>query len=64
MNVGDDLMTYNDLINIYNARYYDINNLWAYEKIIEHSKALGGKHELQVMWDKGKTTWEPMNTLN
>ena len=34
INGGEDLLTYNDIINIYNYRYYDVKKLWTYEKII------------------------------
>ena len=43
MNGGDDIITYNDLINIYDAKYDDGKKLWNYEKIIDHIKASGWK---------------------
>ena len=56
-------MTYNDIINIYNGIYDDGNKLWTYDRIIDHSKASGGKHEVQVMWYTGEKIQEPMQDL-
>ena len=63
VNGGEELMNYNDLINIYNAKDDDAEKLWAYDKILDHRKAKGGKWEVKVLWDTGDEAWEPMQTI-
>ena len=57
VNGGEELMTYNDLINIYNSKMDDGDQFWTYEKILDHRKAKGGQLEVKILWDTGDITW-------
>ena len=42
-------MTYNDLINAYNARDEEGADLWTYDKIFDHRKTKKGQWEVKVV---------------
>ena len=63
VNGGEDLMNYNDLINIFNAHDQDGEKLWTYDKILDHRRVKGEQYEVKVLWDTGDVTWEPMKVL-
>ena len=56
-------MTYNDLINAYNARDEEGAQLWTYEEIIDHRQTKKGQWKVKFLWDTGDETWEPMNVI-
>ena len=56
-------MSYNDLINAYNAHDEDGINLWTYEKILDHWKTKKGQWEVKILWDTGDETWELMKII-
>ena len=63
VNGGEELMTYNDLINIYNSKMDDGDQYWTYERILDHCKAKGGQLEVKILWDTGDITYEHMDTI-
>ena len=60
VNGGEELLTYNDLINAYNAHDEDGKQFWTYEGFTGHCRDKRGKWEVEVAWDDGTKTWEPM----
>ena len=56
-------MTYNDLINAFNARDEERANLQTYGQITDHRKTKKGEWEVKVLWDTGDETWEPMRVI-
>eukprot|EP00957_Ditylum_brightwellii_P139905 10661050-Ditylum_brightwellii.AAC.1 len=39
------------------------NGLWTFSKILTHRTAAQGKIEVEVLWDNGETSWEPLAML-
>ena len=64
LNGGEELINYNDLINIYNAKDEDGTALWSFDKILDHRQTKKGKWEVKILWDTGEETWEPMQTVH
>ena len=62
LNGGEELMEYNDLINLINAKYEDGDGLHSYKDILDHRKKRG-KIEVQVQWDDGDITWESLKEM-
>ena len=56
-------MTYNDLINAFNARDEEGADLWTYDKITDHRKSKKGQWQVKVLQDTGDETWEPMQVI-
>ena len=63
VNRGEELMTYNNLINVFNARDEEGAHLWTYEEITDHRQTKKGKWQVKVLWDTGDETWEPMKVI-
>ena len=63
VNGGEELMTYNDLVNAYNARDEEGAQLWTYEEITDHRQTKKGEWQVKVLWDTGDETWEPMQVI-
>ena len=57
-----DIITYNELVNIINAPNEDGDKLWSFKSISGHRK-VGSKWEVQVDWDTGETSWEPLSEI-
>ena len=38
----------------------DEGRFWKFDKILKHRIVTNGKIEVQVLWDNGETTWEPL----
>ena len=62
MNGSEEIMEYNDLINLINAKHEDGNGLHSYNAILDHRKKRG-KLEVQIQWDDGDVTWEPLKEM-
>ena len=62
LNGGEDLMTYNDLINHYNKNKESNAELYAFKKILDHKKQKG-KWQLKILWSNDEETWEPMDII-
>ena len=56
-------MTYNDLINAFNAREEDGDQRWTYKEIVGHRLKKEGRWEVQVLWDTDETIWETMQVI-
>ena len=39
------------------------NGMWTFSKILDHRTAEQGKIELEVLWDNGETSWEPLTMM-
>ena len=63
VNGGEELMTYNDLINAFNVKDEERADLWTYEQITAHNKTKKGEWQVKVLWDTGDETWEPMKVI-
>ena len=63
MNGGEDLMAYNDIINIYNAIFDYVKKLCNYGKTSNHRKALRVNNGVHIMWDTSETKCKYMQTL-
>ena len=62
MNGSEELLEYNDLINLINARDEDGDNLHSFNAILDHRRK-SRKWEVQVQWDDGDVTWEPLTDM-
>ena len=59
-NNGEDaVVPYAEFINYLNKDDQDGEQLWGFEKILRHKVTKQGK-ELQILWDTGEITWEPL----
>ena len=63
VNGGEELMTYNDLVNAYNARDEEGAQLWTYKEITDHRQTKKREWQVKVLWDTGDETWEPMKVI-
>ena len=36
------------------------NGMWTFSKILNHRTVNKGKIEVEVLWDNGETSWEPL----
>ena len=63
VNEGEERMSYNDLINLYDKWNNEGESYWSYQKIIDHRRVKGGRYQVKVFWDTGEETWEPMQTI-
>ena len=67
----NEVITYNDLLDKYwknesiDKQYdeHDGERSWTFEDIIGHRKVKGGSYEVNVLWDDGSQTWEPLRTM-
>lgn len=62
LNGGEELMTYNDLINHYNKDKESNAELYSFTKILDHKKQKG-KWQLKILWSNDEETWEPMEII-
>ena len=46
-------MNYNDLTNLFNTKYDEVERLWTFNDITDHRKVAGGKYEVKAKWDTG-----------
>ena len=63
---NDDHLTYEEIINMFNREKEEGTHLWTFEKITNHRKnTTSGKQimEVEVLWDTGEKTWEPLNVM-
>jgi hypothetical protein len=63
---NEDHMTYAEIINLLNKSDEDGHELWTFSKILNHrERTNGGKKtmEVEVLWDMGEQTWEPLNNM-
>ena len=63
---NEDTLTYQEIINLLNKDEETGHSLWTFTKILNHRKAtLNGKQtmEVEVLWDTGEKTWEPLNII-
>ena len=58
-NNSNGVLTYNDFINSFHSKDEDGNLLWAFKSINGH-RLKNGVWELELLWDSGEITWEPM----
>ena len=60
------IMTYEEIINMLNKETEDGYHLWTFKEILNHRLVKrDGKNlmEIEVLWDTGEKTWEPLNTI-
>ena len=57
-----DVIEYNELINIINALEDDGDGIWTFKGILGHRKK-GSKWEVLVDWDHLNSTWEPLSEI-
>eukprot|EP00957_Ditylum_brightwellii_P096029 7316208-Ditylum_brightwellii.AAC.1 len=38
----------------------DDNGMWTFSKILDHRTEDKGKIKVEVLWDNGETSWEPL----
>jgi len=59
-----DILSYNQIINMIDDKMADPDaDVWAFEDLLDHRVAKGGKHEVLVKWSTGEETWEPLTTI-
>ena len=59
-------LTYEEIINLLNKETEDGYCLWTFKEILNHRLVKSkGKNtlEIEVLWDTGEKTWEPLNTM-
>ena len=59
---GEERRSYNDLINLINKTDESGEKLWTFESITGHKKEKG-VWIVDVLWDDGSTSWEPLTTM-
>ena len=58
---NDDHLTYEEIINMLNRRKKEEGtHLWTFEKITNHRKNTINGKQVEVLWDTGEKTWEPL----
>ena len=58
----DELATYNNIINKYNQKNKEGTELHVFTEILDHKKK-GNKCFIQIKWNSGKITWEPIKLI-
>ena len=41
----------------------DMDGFWTFSKVLNHRTVENGKIEVEVLWDNGETSWEPLAVL-
>ena len=59
INGNEKNMTYADLVDAVNKKDEEGYELWTFSDIINH-RTTKGKIEIEIKWDTGEVTWEPM----
>ena len=54
-----------EFMNVYafNTEDEDSDQLWTFKEILGHIKQ-GRSYEMQILWDIGENTWEPLTDMN
>ena len=63
---NDDHLTYAEIVNMLNKETEDGYHLWTFKEILNHRKTTrDGKQlmEVEVLWDTGEKSWEPLSTI-
>ena len=63
LNGGEERRTYNDLINLINKTDDDGDHLWSFSRITNHKAHPRHKWVVEVEWDNGESSWEPLNVI-
>ena len=59
---SEELANYNDIVNKFSQSEEDSAELYIFTDILDH-KIENGKSILQIKWDNGEITWEPLQTI-
>ena len=62
LNGGEELITYNDLINHYSQNQEENAELYSFQRILDH-KTEKGVWQLKILWSNDEETWEPIKTI-
>jgi hypothetical protein len=63
---NDEYLTYEEIINMINKPQEDGDQLWTFDRILDHRLIkYDGKQimEVEVLWDTGEKSWEPLNII-
>ena len=41
----------------------DGDRLWTFDKVLDHRTEQNGKVEVEILWDNGETSWEPLSII-
>ena len=60
---GEERRSYNDLVNLIKKTDDDGDNLWTFQDITGHKTHPRHKWIVEVQWDNGESSWEPLRIM-
>jgi len=62
LNGGEELITYNEIINHISQNEEENAEMYSFKSILDHKKEKG-KWFLKILWSNNEESWGPMQTF-